>query len=189
MAATMTRARNLARKQAMPKTRTPSRRIAVVIADPAWKKACPAAPALVRRAARAALKEASGPVEAAIALGSDALIRPLNRRYRRKDKPTNVLSFPAPHTHTDAEQPRNLGDVVLALETIRAEARAQRKPFVNHLAHLTVHGILHLLGYDHVRARDAAIMEKREIEILTMLGLPDPYAPRPSGKGNRARAR
>ena len=98
----------------------------------------------------------------------------LNRHYRGKPHATNVLSFPA-------ELPKGvklplLGDIVLCAPVIESEAREQRKPLAAHYAHLTVHGVLHLLGFDHNVARDADAMEKIEREILAGLGLPDPYA-------------
>jgi probable rRNA maturation factor len=107
-------------------------------------------------------------------LADDARIRELNRRWRGQDKPTNVLSFPAPEGPPD--DARFLGDIVLAFETVEQEARAEGKPLEHHLAHLAVHGALHLLGYDHERDSDADAMEQRERLILARLGIPDPYA-------------
>jgi probable rRNA maturation factor len=107
-------------------------------------------------------------------LTDDAKIRALNRSWRGKDTATNVLSFPAPAG--GSAEPRPLGDVVLARETIAREAVEQRIPAQDHLAHLTVHGVLHLLGYDHENDRDAETMERLEREILARLGVPDPYA-------------
>jgi len=130
--------------------------------------------------------------ELSLVLGDDALVRGLNRLYRRKDAPTNVLSFPA---LTDAERararkpgrPALLGDVVVAFETSRREAAALGKPLADHLAHLVVHGTLHLLGYDHALARDAARMERLEAAVLAGLGIADPYgAPRPAGRASRS---
>jgi len=100
--------------------------------------------------------------------------RALNRRYRGKDRPTNVLSFPfeaPPGTRTDV-----LGDLVICAPVVRREARAEHKDERAHWAHLVVHGILHLRGYDHDNARAAARMEGREIRILRRLGFPNPYA-------------
>ena len=90
----------------------------------------------------------------------------LNRKYRAKNRPTNVLSFP---------YGAGSGDVVLCHPVIRSEARAQEKSLRAHYAHLVVHGVLHLRGYDHVTRRDAARMERREIAILRRLGVDDPY--------------
>jgi probable rRNA maturation factor len=100
--------------------------------------------------------------------------RALNREYRSKDRPTNVLSFPA---ELPAEiEPRLLGDIVLCAPVVAAEAVAQGKSARAHWAHLVVHGTLHLLGYDHERSPEARRMEARETSILAGLGFPDPYA-------------
>ena len=110
------------------------------------------------------------------ALSDDAEQRGLNRTYRGKDCSTNVLAFPqtAPAA-ADPGTPLLLGDVVLAFETVRREAAAQGKPFADHLCHLVVHGVLHLLGFDHEAAAEAAAMEAREVTILAGLGVRDPY--------------
>jgi probable rRNA maturation factor len=109
--------------------------------------------------------------------------RSLNRRYRRRDKPTNVLSFPATLASVDGRRP--LGDLVVCAPVVSREARHQRKEREAHWAHMIVHGTLHLLGYDHERARDAQRMERREIRILSTLGVPNPYVPRAT-QGSRA---
>ena len=126
----------------------------------------------IRRAANAALAHAAD-TEVAMVLTDDRHMQNLNRTWRGIDEPTNVLSFPAPRLDAG---PRVLGDVVFALETIEREAAAADKPVIDHLAHLTVHGALHLLGFDHVRETDAESMERRERAILAELGVPDPYA-------------
>ncbi len=98
----------------------------------------------------------------------------LNARYRGRSGPTNVLSFPfeaPPGVPVD-----HLGDLVICAEVVRREAREQGKPLADHWAHMIVHGTLHLLGYDHVRPEDAAVMEPLEVELLARLGVPDPYA-------------
>jgi len=99
--------------------------------------------------------------------------RRLNARYRGRDKPTNVLSFPAAKLPAGAAQP--LGDLVICPEVLRAEAREQHKSLRAHWAHLVVHGTLHLVGYDHERPEDANRMERREIAVLRRLGFPNPY--------------
>jgi probable rRNA maturation factor len=113
--------------------------------------------------------------ELSVLLTDDPTIRTINCDWRGVDAPTNVLSFPAPA----AGEPPFIGDIVLAYETIAAEAQAEHKPFAHHLAHLAVHGFLHLLGYDHVRKKDAEAMEEAERDILRQLRIPDPYRDQP----------
>ena len=151
--------------------------VEIAIPCSAWLDACPDAAAFAAAAARAAL--AAG-AEAArlvvdITLTDDAEQRSLNRIYRGKDMPTNVLAFPQAETMPVADAPVLLGDVVLAFETVRREAAGQQKPFADHLSHLVVHGVLHLLGFDHEDAAEAMAMEAQEIKILAGLGVPDPY--------------
>jgi probable rRNA maturation factor len=114
--------------------------------------------------------------ELSVVLTDDASIRAINAQWRHKDEATNVLSFPAPPAMPGA--PRLLGDIVIAHETTAREAKAEGKPFADHLGHLAVHGFLHLLGYDHESDADAEVMERLEREILAKLGVPDPYATR-----------
>jgi probable rRNA maturation factor len=145
------------------------RSIEVLVHDGQWRQSLPRASLLVRRACLAALDHASvADAQVCIVLSDDARIRELNHDWRGKDKPTNVLSFPS------GEKPA-LGDIVLARETILREAAAQGKPAKDHVAHLAVHGCLHLLGYDHEHDGEAAIMEKMEINILNTLGISNPY--------------
>jgi probable rRNA maturation factor len=136
--------------------------------------------ALVRRAAEAAmLDNEAPPSEVSVVLSDDEHIRELNKHHRGMDKPTNVLSFPAARMKTPAGAPRILGDIVIAFETVEREAAEESKSFEHHLSHLVVHGILHLLGYDHESdEEEAEIMEARERQILAKLGIPDPYAER-----------
>jgi probable rRNA maturation factor len=115
--------------------------------------------------------------EANVVLGSDELVRRLNRTYRRKDAPTNVLSFPFQRPSGAGPQEVDcLGDVVLAAETVRLEARERGIEPSHHLQHLVVHGLLHLLGYDHQTDIDAEKMERLEADILATIGVADPYA-------------
>ena len=123
------------------------------------------------------------PAAATVALSHDAAVRVLNRTYRHQDKSTNVLSFPAPPSpdlDRDAGAPRSLGDVILALESLLAEAVDQDISPLHHFQHLVVHGVLHLLGYDHESDADAGVMEGLETAILARLGIADPYAEPPA---------
>jgi probable rRNA maturation factor len=136
-----------------------------------------AATALPAKAARST----SG-AELAIVLTNDSAIRKLNRTWRGKDEPTNVLAFPSePQEGAHRLLHRLLGDIVIAYETLAREARAERKSFDHHLAHLAVHGFLHLCGYDHESDQQAAAMERLETAILARLGVPDPYIARAHG--------
>lgn len=121
-------------------------------------------------AAAAAAQGVSGTVS--LLLGDDTAIAALNKEFRNKQGPTNVLSFPP----AEPAEPGFLGDIALAAETIAAEAQNQGKSFDNHAAHLVVHGFLHLLGYDHMNEADAEAMEARERAILAGIGIEDPYA-------------
>ena len=139
----------------------------VVLLDAAWRKALPGVERLVRKAARAAL--GTRVKSLTVALSDDRRVRTLNKRDRRKDKPTNVLSYPS-------GEKAFLGDVVLARQTVWREAREQKKAPADHLAHLVVHGTLHLLGHDHETSdADAERMEALERRILKRLGIRDPY--------------
>ena len=142
-----------------------------------WGKLLPDAEALIGRAAAAAwdAADATGDAELSILLTDDSAMRVLNRDYRGMDKPTNVLSFPAGDEGAEG-RPRLLGDIALALETIEREANEQSKTLADHVSHLTVHGMLHLLGHDHETEPQATAMEALEIEILQGLGIANPYA-------------
>jgi probable rRNA maturation factor len=148
-------------------TRRPKASCAIVVLDATWLKALPGVERLVRKAARAALGVRKRSLT--VALADDKRVRALNKRDRRKDRPTNVLSYPSGETLF-------LGDVVLARQTIWREAKAQKKRPADHVAHLVVHGTLHLLGHDHeTSAADAERMEALERRILAKLGIADPY--------------
>lgn len=154
---------------------------------PDWRQALVDPAALCRTAARAALA-AGAPglagAELSIVLGDDALLRRLNKEWRDKDAPTNVLSFPAQDCLDKALTaalpgvPLPLGDVVLGFDTVRRETIEQGKALRDHLVHLTVHGVLHLLGLDHEEAAEAERMETLERAVLQGLGIEDPYEPR-----------
>ncbi len=146
--------------------------IDIQVEDARWRKVRGLS-ARLRRAAETALKHGKADKGAAltILLADDARLKNLNHDFRGKDKPTNVLSFPA-----DAKDGAYLGDIALAYGVTAAEARAGDKRFVDHAMHLTVHGVLHLLGFDHVSDGAARIMEPLETKILGKLGIADPYA-------------
>lgn len=146
--------------------------VSFVVEDERWRTD-PATLKLIRRASRLALSHPPAGARAlTVLLSDDRRLRELNRRFRDKDKPTNVLSFAS-------SDPRYWGDVAIAFGVVEREARAQRKTVPAHAAHLTVHGILHLKGYDHPDGPEQAAMESVETLILSRLGLPDPYAPVP----------
>jgi len=147
--------------------------IDVEIEDAAWTVALPDAEALARAAAEAALGEVSRSVT--VLLTDDSAVRELNVRFRQQDKPTNVLSFPAPPNPED-----HLGDMALAYGVCAREAAEQGKPIAHHLQHLVAHGVLHLLGYDHEDDAQAEEMEDLERVVLAGLGVPDPYLTAPS---------
>jgi probable rRNA maturation factor len=135
--------------------------------------------AIARRAVDGVLAEiaAASPThsELSVVFTDDAHIRALNAAWRGKDKPTNVLSFPAFPAGNGKVLPPMLGDVVLAAETVTAEALNEGKPLADHMTHLIVHGILHLIGYDHEIDAEAEMMEQAERRILASLSIPDPY--------------
>jgi probable rRNA maturation factor len=145
--------------------------IEVEIEDEAWTAALPNAETVVLKAAQAALFGRSTGDVVALLTHDDAM-QTLNAQFRAKPLPTNVLSFPAP----PSARP-HLGDIVLAYGVCAREASAQGKQLADHLSHLTAHGVLHLLGYDHESDADAEVMETLEREILASLGVSDPYAP------------
>lgn len=158
--------------------------------DPRWM-ALDDLEALAEKAAGASLAALGLPQEGfqiALLAASDARIAALNADFRGKPKPTNVLSWPseerapgkpgarpAPPKPGLADNPESLGDIALAFETCAAEAAAQGKALADHVTHLFIHGLLHLLGYDHESEADAALMEGEEVRILAKLGLANPY--------------
>ena len=156
--------------------------ISLVIDEPRWRDD-PATPPLIRKAVRRALKPAPGaghalppamPSAVTVLLTGDRRLRELNANFRGKDKATNVLSF-----SPGGERAGYLGDIALAFGVVSKEARAQRKTLPEHAAHLVMHGVLHLLGYDHEKANDARRMEALEIALLEHLGIANPYVLRP----------
>lgn len=161
----------------------------ILIEAPAWLDALPSAEAVVERAAAQAFAQATTPDdrtwECAILLADDERLRALNRQFRGKDKATNVLSFPANRhdgNYSDElqvvpadDEPLQWGDIAIAYGVTAAEAREQGKTLANHLSHLVVHGILHLVGHDHEQPEEAERMEALERQILWEIGVADPY--------------
>jgi probable rRNA maturation factor len=139
---------------------------------------------LIERAASAAIRAApplpQGTYQVTLVLTDDAEMRALNRTWRGKNAATNVLSFPA---HDEVKGPGLLGDVVIAYETVSKEALAQHIAFDDHVAHLVVHGVLHLVGLDHIEEAEAERMEAIERTALASLGIADPYADDAEGSG------
>lgn len=144
--------------------------IETVIEDDGWNEILPQPEALAAecRIAAAAAEPALAR-EIALLLCDDAAMQALNARFRGKDQPTNVLSFPS------GEEEGFLGDIALARETCIREAAEKSISLRDHAAHLIIHGMLHLIGYDHETDEDASVMERRECEILASLGIADPY--------------
>ena len=157
--------------------------IDIEVEDSAWTDALPEAETLVRSAAEAALSARDQPAggdNISVLLTDDASVQDLNARFRDKSAPTNVLSFPA------GPNPENLlGDIALAYGVCAREAAEQGKSLADHLQHLTVHGVLHLLGYDHMSDDEAGVMEDLERAVLGRLGVSDPYG---AGEGEHDRS-
>ena len=161
--------------------------LTVLTETPGWLARLPDVVDLCRSAASAAFAAADrrwfipgGSVEACLLLSDDSRIRALNKTFRGRDEPTNVLSFPSVEPDVLAAVgadglPSALGDIVIALETTSAEAARESKSLADHLRHLVVHGTLHLLGYDHATSGEASEMEAIEVRVLASLGIADPY--------------
>jgi probable rRNA maturation factor len=149
--------------------------IDIAVTEDAWRKVRGARNLIARavEAARARVRRDGVREELSVVLCNDAEIRRLNRTWRDKDKATNVLSFPASAAHGAIS---HLGDIAVAHETVVREAAEEGKPVAAHLAHMIVHGYLHLIGYDHETTSEAENMESLERDILGSLGYSDPYA-------------
>jgi probable rRNA maturation factor len=139
-------------------------RITLVVEDPGWRRHR-GLQARLKQAAEVAARAAKLRGEITILLAGDARLKDLNHAFRGKAKPTNVLSFPA----------EGGGDVAIAHGVVAREAMQQGKHFVDHAMHLTIHGVLHLAGYDHIKPKDAQVMEPLEVRLLKRLGIADPY--------------
>lgn len=150
--------------------------ITVMIGHDVWKTLWPRARTEVKRAINATLKQQKknrAHSSVAVVLGDNGLLEPLNRVYRGKPKPTNVLSFPNGEKGEEGEL--QWGDILLSFDVIAQEADAQGKTLRDHTMHLVVHGMLHLMGYDHETKAEAEAMEQQEIAILATLGIANPY--------------
>ena len=141
--------------------------ITLLVEDPKWRSHRGLL-ARLDKAAQSARRSAGLKGGFTILLADDKKLRALNREFRGKDKPTNVLSFPGADAYA--------GDIAIAYGVTVKEAKAGAKSLADHATHLVVHGVLHLAGHDHIRVRDAKVMEKLEIDILGRLGIADPYA-------------
>jgi probable rRNA maturation factor len=160
-----------------PCRRAPAPSITIQVQSPLWE-AEPAAEQTVRDAiAAAAATLSTADNEVSILLTDDKAIRLLNREWRGIDKPTNVLSFPAATTKASVRMPL-FGDIVIAYETLKRECDDEGRIFLHHLAHLTVHGFLHLIGYDHQVEAQAEEMEGLESKIMMRMQMPDPHLAR-----------
>lgn len=171
------------------------------VASARWKKAFPRMKVKIEQAAACAFLHAKKPAafknrafDVSIFLTDDSNVKTLNKNYRGKNKPTNVLSFPQINLRRFDRAALDifplkgkipLGDIVLAFQTIEKESKAQEKKLEDHVIHLIVHGTLHLLGYDHENPKEAKSMEKQECDILASLGYPDPYHESPVKKIKR----
>jgi probable rRNA maturation factor len=142
--------------------------ITLLVEDQGWRKSRGLVTRL-RRAAEAALAASRLKGNLTVLLSNDKKLQSLNHEFRGKNKPTNVLSFPA------AGEGGYRGDIAIAYGVALKEAQASGKAFADHACHLVVHGVLHLAGYDHERAADAKVMEPLEVKILKRLGIADPY--------------
>lgn len=152
------------------------------ILDGAWKRALPRLPQDAKKWAKAAFDSKTHGIASAemgLVFAGDKMLRQLNREFRGKDKATNVLSF-AEYDGKQLKKARGgkgvyLGDVVISLDTVKREAKAQKKKLRDHAAHMVVHGVLHLLGFDHMEEKEAQKMERAERKILAAFKINDPY--------------
>lgn len=153
--------------------------IQINITSDNWKPFLKSNPSIIKKTVQQAFAsiENSLPktktIELSLLFCDDSEMQTLNKQYRGNNKPTNVLSFP--QADIIGNDIATIGDIILSYDTIRQEAIDQEKALIDHVQHLLVHGILHLLGHDHVKNKDAIKMEKLEVEILKKLGVKNPY--------------
>ena len=171
----------------------PDHHIDIIVKDKKWHAALPQLTREMRSWCQMVLNERGTfcSVAVTVLLTNDRQVRALNNEFRGMDKATNVLSFPMLELHPTAtqlessEEPAMLGDIALALGTIAREAEAQGKPFAHHVAHLVVHGVLHLLGHDHMDEDEAEAMEALETDLLACINIPNPYKKRRAKRSSK----
>jgi len=151
-------------------------KVSIDIDDPSWLAIDNLERLAQRIADQCARDFGAEGLEATILFSDDETVAELNRTWRGKEGPTNVLSFPSAQGRAAPDAPRHIGDIALAFGVVSREAKEQEKSVAAHTSHLLVHGLLHLAGFDHMTDAEAKIMEARETEILDRLGIADPYA-------------
>lgn len=167
----------------------PKLNIVLETEDPRWLRALPNVSLLLEKAlplALSGLPAGNRTIEVGVRLVDDATIQGLNRDWRGRDKPTNVLSFPLgdPGPVTDQDFPWLIGDIVMSYDTVVAESIRDMKPLEHHVVHLAIYAALHLIGHDHEDEAEADAMEAAEVSLLANLGIPDPYVPQASNSGD-----
>lgn len=152
--------------------------LTILLDTPRWQDVLPDYEDLCHRTIQRTFENvhnSDGEKELSLVLGDDALLQSYNHQYRGKDKPTNVLSFPASLPAQTFQMSHNLGDILISLTTLEKEALEQHKSLSSHFQHMLVHGLLHLFGYDHLTDEEANAMEELEIRILQTFGIANPY--------------